>query len=209
MYKEKTVAVVVPAFKEERQIGYVIESMPKIVDYIVIVDDCSPDQTAEVVRTYQKREGARVVLLCHDKNQGVGGAIATGYKWARNHQVDVAVVMAGDGQMDPGDLPAVLNPVVSGEVDYAKGNRLFTDEAFKKIPKTRFFGNSILSFLTKVASGYWHVFDSQTGYTAINRRALEVIDWDQMYKRYGFMATISCRQGASADTDQSSAPQRL
>jgi glycosyltransferase involved in cell wall biosynthesis len=184
MYKNRSIAVVVPAFKEETQIGKVITTMPAMIDKIIIIDDCSPDRTSEVVREYQARE-PRVVLIRHEINQGVGGAIASGYKWARAHDIDVAVVMAGDGQMDPGDLPALLDPVVADEVDYCKGNRLFTDEAFKKIPKTRFIGNSVLSFLTKVASGYWHVFDSQTGYTAINKRALATIDWDQMYKRYG------------------------
>src|SRR4051812_13193346 len=137
MYKSKTVAVVVPAFKEETQIGKVITTMPSFVDQIVIIDDCSPDRTSDVVKDYQTRE-SRIVLIRHDVNQGVGGAIATGYKWARDHNIDVAVVMAGDGQMDPEDLPALLGPVVNDEVDYCKGNRLFTDEAFKRIPKTRF-----------------------------------------------------------------------
>jgi len=93
--------------------------------------------------------------------------------------------MAGDGQMDPSDLPAVLDPVVDGKVDFSKGNRLITGEAYKKIPKVRYFGNAALSFLTKIASGYWHVADSQSGYTAINKRALDTIDWDKMYRRYG------------------------
>ena len=123
-------------------------------------------------RTYQKRDG-RVVLINHEFNQGVGGAIATGYKWARDHGIDVAVVMAGDGQMAPEDLPNLLDPVVSGEVDYSKGNRLISGEAFKKIPRIRYFGNSVLSLLTKIASGYWHIADSQTGYTAINKKALQ------------------------------------
>jgi hypothetical protein len=93
--------------------------------------------------------------------------------------------MAGDGQMDPDDLPAILDPVCDGLADYSKGNRLFTGEAYKMIPKVRFWGNAFLSFLTKIASGYWHVADSQSGYTAINKKALHAIDWDKMYKRYG------------------------
>jgi hypothetical protein len=115
----------------------------------------------------------------------VGGAIATGYKWVRDHQLDIAVVMAGDAQMDPGDLPGLLDPVIDDLADYSKGNRLVTGEAFRKIPKVRYFGNAALSLLTKIASGYWHVADSQTGYTAINLRALRAIDWDAMFKRYG------------------------
>jgi glycosyltransferase involved in cell wall biosynthesis len=185
MYKQKTIAVVVPAYKEEKLIGRVIETMPPLVDRIIVVDDCSPDQTSQKVQEWIQKLGDRVVLIRHPVNQGVGGAIATGYKWARDHNIDIAVVMAGDAQMDPKDLPALLDPVAEGRVDYSKGNRLFTGEAFKKIPKVRYFGNAALSLLTKVASGYWHIADSQTGYTAIGRKALHTIDWDQMYKRYG------------------------
>lgn len=184
MYKNKSIAVVVPAYKEETQIGKVIETMPEYVDYIVIVDDLSPDRTSEVVKEYQKSND-KIVLLQHEVNQGVGGAIASGYKWTRDNDLDVAVVMAGDGQMDPNALPSIIDPVVNGVADYTKGNRLFTGKAYRKIPKIRYFGNSVLSLLTKIASGYWHIADSQSGYTAINKKALHTIDWDQMYKRYG------------------------
>lgn len=185
MYRNKRVAIVVPAYNEETQIARVIETMPDFVDMIVITNDCSPDRTSEVIRQHPGYLAGRVTLLEHEVNQGVGGAIATGYKWARDAEYDIAVVMAGDGQMDPADLPAILDPVVDDEADYTKGNRLVTGEAFKKIPKIRFFGNSALSLFTKIASGYWHVADSQTGYTAINLFALQAIDWDRMYKRYG------------------------
>lgn len=184
MFQEKRIAVVVPSFNEARNIGRVIETMPAIVDHIVVVDDCSRDNMSDVVRAYQAKD-PRVVLIRHEVNQGVGGAIATGYKWARDNGVDVAVVMAGDGQMDPKDLPELLEPVTSDACDYSKANRLVYRNAFQEIPKVRLIGNSVLSFLTKIASGYWHIADSQTGYTAINRAALEVIDWDRMYKRYG------------------------
>jgi len=184
MYKGKKICTVVPAYNEETQIANVILTMPTIVDYIVIVNDKSTDRTSEVINSMLKNHPS-VVLVEHEKNQGVGGAIATGYKWCRDNNIDVAVVMAGDGQMNPSDLPALLNPVVDGEVDYSKGNRLFTGEAYKKIPKVRYFGNAVLSMLTKIASGYWHVADSQTGYTALNAKGLKLIDWDQMYKRYG------------------------
>jgi len=185
MYRGTTVAVVVPAYNEATQIGKVIATMPEIVDMIVIVNDCSKDNTSEVIRQQAGFAAGRVTLLEHLVNQGVGGAIATGYKWSRDNAYGVAVVMAGDGQMDPDDLPAILDPVVDGAADYTKGNRLVTGEAFKKIPKIRFFGNAALSLFTKIASGYWHVADSQTGYTAINKIALAEIDWDGMYKRYG------------------------
>ena len=185
MYKNCTIAAVVPAFNEEKLIGRVIETMPGFVDRIVVVDDCSEDRTGEIVEKLAATDAGRVVLLRHESNQGVGAAIASGYKWALANDVAVAVVMAGDAQMDPADLPALLDPIVEGRVDYAKGDRLTAGKSFDAIPKVRFFGNSILSLLTKIASGYWHVVDSQTGYTAINRRALHQIDWDRMYKRFG------------------------
>lgn len=185
MYRNKRIAVVVPAYNEETQIAKVIDTMPEWVDMIVIINDCSLDRTSEVIRQHERCRAGLVALIEHSVNQGVGGAIATGYKWARDAAYDIAVVMAGDGQMDPADLPAILDPVVDDEADYTKGNRLVTGEAFRKIPKIRFFGNSVLSLFTKIASGYWHVADSQTGYTAINLVALQAINWDLMYKRYG------------------------
>jgi glycosyltransferase involved in cell wall biosynthesis len=184
MYKNKTLAAIVPAYNEETQIARVVSTMPDFVDHIVIIDDKSVDGTANEARRLMGTD-KRVVLLSHEVNQGVGGAIATGYKWARDHETDMAVVMAGDGQMDPSDLPRLCDPVAEDKVDYSKGNRLVYEEAYKLIPKVRFFGNAILSFLTKIASGYWHVADSQTGYTVIGLKALKAIDWDKMYKRYG------------------------
>lgn len=187
MYQGKSVAAVVPAYNEEKLIGQTIESMPSLIDWIVVIDDASVDQTVSEVERCRTNPVLRdkLILLQHAENQGVGGAIATGYKWCRGHKTDVAVVMAGDAQMDPDDLPAILDPVVSREVDYAKGNRLFTGDAWYIIPRVRYLGNSMMSFLTKIASGYWHIADSQSGYTAINLKALKTIDWDQMYKRYG------------------------
>lgn len=185
MLKGKNIGVVVPAYNEETLIGRVIETMPDFIDRIVIIDDCSRDRTVEVVESYASRNPGRVILLQHRHNEGVGGAIATGYKWCRDRNVDIAVVMAGDAQMDPSDLPALLEPVVSDEVDYSKGNRLVSGSAWEQIPRIRYLGNAALSMLTKIASGYWHIADSQTGYTAINRRALHTLDWDQMYKRFG------------------------
>lgn len=185
MYKDKMICTVVPAYNEELLIGKVIETMPEYVDKIVIVDDKSSDRTVEIVKSYVQKQPDRVVLIEHQINQGVGGAIAAGYKWARDNQMDATVVMAGDAQMDPADLPALLEPVVSGAIDYSKGNRLFTGNAWKLIPKVRYLGNSFLSLLTKIASGYWHVADSQTGYTVINLKALKLLDLDGIYKRYG------------------------
>ena len=185
MYKGKSVAVVVPAYNEEKLIGRVIETTPDYVDHIVIVDDLSKDHTVEIVNEYIKQSTGRIVLITLKKNSGVGGAIAEGYKWCRDHEIDATAVMAGDAQMDPDDLPALLDPVVSGEVDYSKGNRLFTGEAWHKIPKTRYMGNAALSLLTKIASGYWHVADSQTGYTVANLKVLSTLDLGGIYKKYG------------------------
>jgi glycosyltransferase involved in cell wall biosynthesis len=184
MYRGKTIAVIVPAYNEEKLIGKVIETIPAFVDHIVVIDDASRDQTGEIVEACQKKE-ARLIYIRHEKNEGVGGAIATGYQWVRDHGKDIGVVMAGDAQMDPQDLPKLLDPVVEGEVDYAKGNRLFTGKAWKIIPRTRYLGNAVLSFLTKVASGYWHVADSQSGYGATSLKVLETIDLDHIYRRYG------------------------
>lgn len=185
MYAEKTIIVVVPAYNEEKLISRVIETMPEYVDKIIVVDDSSMDKTCSVLECLQAKYPSRLFVIRHSVNQGVGGSIATGYRWCLEQNADVAVVMAGDAQMDPSDLPALLDPVTSGKADFAKGNRLFTGDAWHQIPRIRYLGNSVMSLLTKIASGYWQVADSQCGYTAINREALKTIDWNEMYKRYG------------------------
>jgi glycosyltransferase involved in cell wall biosynthesis len=174
---------VVPCHNEETQIGKVLSTMPSEVTHVCVIDDCSADRTSEITKEFQALD-RRIYLIRHEVNQGVGGAIASGYKWARDQNVDIAVVMAGDAQMNPADMPRLIAPVFADECDYAKGNRLFHVHA-DRIPRVRFLGNSVLSLLTKIASGYWHLADSQCGYTAINRGALQLIDWDQMHKRYG------------------------
>ncbi len=188
MYENKTIAVVVPAYNEAELIGRVLETMPQFVDRIYVVDDGSADGTAARVEAYQADPGwqARLALLRHPENRGVGAAIATGYRQAAADGMDVVAVMAGDAQMDPDDLPRLIEPVVLGEADYVKGNRLFTGEAWQTIPRHRYLGNAVLSLLTKIASGYWHVADSQTGYTAISREALELLPLEKLYPRYGY-----------------------
>lgn len=184
MYKNKSLCAVIPAHNEATQIGKVIETMPEFVDQMVIVDDASRDETIDVVKRYQ-HDNKKIELIIHETNQGVGGAITTGYKWARDSEIDVTVVMAGDGQMDPEDLVSIIEPVANGSADYSKGNRLFYGDAWNMIPHYRYLGNSILSLLTKVASGYWHIADSQSGYTAISLIALKRINLDGIYKNYG------------------------
>ncbi len=233
MLKGKTVAVVVPCYNEETQIATVVETMPDFVDRIVIVNDCSPDRTAEVVKELiakdkgradvvritpfkvertrwneaelvlqeeSEREMAhyvpsevvnttpdtdRIILINNLKNGGVGAGIARGYKWCKDHAIECTAVMAGDGQMDPNELPSICLPVIDDGIDYVKGNRLIHRSAWLVIPKVRFFGNSILSILTKLASGYWRVSDTQTGYTAIGNKALNAIKLHKIYRSYG------------------------
>jgi glycosyltransferase involved in cell wall biosynthesis len=183
MVDGKRVAVVVPAYNEEKLLPAMIAGVPDFVDRIYVVDDASRDGTAESAR----RVGdSRVVVIEHERNRGVGAAIATGYKRAIAERIDVTCVMAADGQMDPEDLAHLVEPVARGEVDYAKANRLFTGQAWKVIPRYRYLGNALLSLLTKIASGYWHVADSQSGYTAIRLEMLELLDLDRLYPRYGF-----------------------
>ncbi|MDH3627003.1 MAG: glycosyltransferase family 2 protein [Acidobacteriota bacterium] len=185
MYEGKTVGVVVPAHNEELLIGRTIETMPDYVDKIIVVNDKSDDRTAEVVRGYVARLPDRVVLIDLAENQGVGGSIAAGYRWARDHELEMTAVMAGDAQMDPDDLPALLDPIVQDKSDYTKGNRLFYGRAWHMIPKVRYLGNSGLSLLTKIVSGYWHIADSQAGYTVASLRTLKTLDLDKIFKRYG------------------------
>jgi glycosyltransferase involved in cell wall biosynthesis len=182
MLEEKSIAVVIPAHDEEKLIGETISGIPGFVDRIVVVDDRSSDGTAAVVEALGD---PRVELIRHERNEGVGAAIVTGYKRARDEGIDVTAVMAGDNQMDPADLQTLVQPVARGEVDYAKANRLFTGQAWDLIPRTRYLGNAVLSLLTKVASGYWHVADSQTGYTAISLEYLQLLDLDRIYRGYG------------------------
>jgi glycosyltransferase involved in cell wall biosynthesis len=183
MLEGKTVAVVIPAYNEEKLIAATIAGIPAFVDRIIVVDDESRDGTAGAVEAV---EDPRVELIRHERNQGVGAAIVTGYERARDERLDVTAVMAADNQMDPADLEALAAPVARGEVDYAKANRLFTGQAWQLIPRYRYLGNAVLSLLTKIASGYWHVADSQSGYTAVSLQYLDLLDLDRIYKRYGF-----------------------
>jgi len=183
MLDGKRVAVVVPAFDEEGLISTTLAGIPEFVDRVFVVDDASRDGTAAAAAT---TGDDRVQVITHEKNRGVGAAILTGYRRALEDEIDVACVMAGDNQMDPDDLEAIAGPVARGEVEYAKANRLFTGRAWELIPRNRYLGNAVLSLLTKIASGYWHVADSQSGYTAVSRRTLELLDLDRIYPRYGF-----------------------
>lgn len=186
MYKNKQIAAVVTAYNEEKMVGRVITTMPDIVDVIIVVDDASMDRTSEVVESYRGSMGDRLVLIRHVKNQGSGGSVLTGHRRALEMGMDVCVAMAGDAQMDPEDMPRVLDPVVENRADYVKGNRFYNGEAWKKMPKVRYFGNAGLSLLNKFASGYWRIGDPQCGYTSISRQTLETLDFEKICKRYHF-----------------------
>lgn len=183
MYKGAIIAAVVPAYKEALMITQVIDTMPDYVDHIVIVDDHSPDNTSEVVA---QSTDPRVTLIRHEVNQGVGGAVITAHQKAMELGADVNVVMAGDAQMDPAYLPDLLDKVTDGGYGFAKANRFYSPESFAGMPKYRVFGNIVLSFMTKAASGYWNLFDPQNGYTAIRTSVLKRVPLERVAKRYSF-----------------------
>ncbi|WP_281286738.1 glycosyltransferase family 2 protein [Catellatospora sichuanensis] len=183
VYKELVVAVVVPAHNEQALIATTISTMPDFVDHIIVVDDCSTDETSQRARSVGD---PRVTLIRHERNTGVGGSILDGHRLALELKADVSVVMAGDAQMDPAHLPRLLDPIAADDVEFTKANRFYSRNSFQGMPKLRVFGSVILSFMTKAASGYWHLFDPQNGYTAISRDALERIDLDSIAQRYEF-----------------------
>ncbi|MGM0370918.1 MAG: glycosyltransferase family 2 protein [Halobacteriota archaeon] len=205
MYRDHTVAAVVPAYNEEGFVGEVIDDLPEFLDRAYVVDDGSTDGTwAEIRRHATERNAAHdgrfddlVVPIRHEQNRGVGGAIKTGYLRAREAELDLTVVLGGDGQMDPSELTRYLDPIVDGVADYTKGNRFSRPEDYAEMPRFRLLGNVVLSYLTKVASGYWATMDSQNGYTAISLSALEETDIEGMYEYYGYCNDLLVRLNAA------------
>ena len=183
MYRNLRITTVIPAHNEGRHIARVVESMPECVDHIVVVDDCSVDETSDVVVATGDR---RLITLKTDFNQGVGGATMAGYRKALEMESDIVAKMDGDGQMAPEYLLVLLNALIDEGYDYAKGNRFLAAESLAYMPRHRLFGNIVLTFMTKLASGYWHVFDPQNGYTAIKADALRALDFDSIHKRFFF-----------------------
>jgi glycosyltransferase involved in cell wall biosynthesis len=179
--KNRTIAVVMPAFNEVKLVGSAIESVPSFVDFLIVVDDGSTDDTSRVLRTSRRR----VDLLEHALNRGPGAAIATGCRHALALGADLAAVMAADGQMDPADLPSLLEPLMSGEADYVKGDRLAWPLARRAMPWQRWLGNWLLTALTRLALGL-DVHDSQCGYVAMSRHTIQTLDWDRLWKSYGY-----------------------
>lgn len=183
MYRDLTIAVVMPAFNEARLIGKTIGTVPEFVDHIIVIDDCSTDDTSDVALAVGD---PRVTLIRHERNTGVGGAILDGHRRALELDAAVSVVMAGDAQMDPDYLPDLLDPIADGEADFTKANRFFSRTSFAGMPKYRIFGSIALSFMTKASSGYWHLFDPQNGYTATSAVMLRRIDLDRVRTGYEF-----------------------
>lgn len=182
MYRQLRIVVVIPAYNEEAAIAGAVLSVPSFVDQIIVVDDCSADRTSERASGTSRE----TLVLRHEVNRGVGAAIVTGYREAITRNFDVAVVMAGDAQMDPNDLPALLDPIATGQADYSKGNRFAHRELVTQMPPIRILGNTLLSVATKVTSGYWQLFDSQCGYTAITSATLKRLALDEVFPRYGY-----------------------
>ncbi len=183
MYKGIRVAAVVPAHNEEKLIAKTITMMPAFVDFIVVIDDASADNTAK--RALETGD-PRLSLLEHERNTGVGGAIIDGHRRALELGADVNVVMAGDAQMDPAYLPQLLDPIANHGYGFTKANRFYSRKALTGMPVVRMLGNIVLSFATKLASGYWNMFDPQNGYTAITKEALAEIDCDKVARGYSF-----------------------
>jgi glycosyltransferase involved in cell wall biosynthesis len=183
MYKEQIVTAVLPGYNEASHIGQVIRTMPEFVDHIIVVDDCSEDGTVDAATACGD---IRLVVLTTSHNRGVGGATVAGYQRAMELESDIIAKMDGDGQMDPAYLSSLLDAIIEQGYDYAKGNRFLASESLGLMPRHRLFGNIVLTFLTKMASGYWHIFDPQNGYTAIRAGALRVLDLNAIHKRYFF-----------------------
>jgi dolichol-phosphate mannosyltransferase len=181
------IAVVIPAYRAAATIADVIAGIPSFVSDIVVVNDASPDATVDVVR---RLDDPRVVLVAHERNQGVGAAVLSGYERAALLGADVVAKMDADGQMDPGYLLELVTPIVVGDADYTKGNRFLHERELRSMPGRRRFGNAGLSFLTKLASGYWAIFDPTNGYTAIHTSLVPLLGSAPVAKRYFFESSM-------------------
>lgn len=185
------VGVVIPSFRVRDQVLAVLGKVGPEVNRIYVVDDCCPDGSGDLVR--EQCDDPRVTVLRHDENQGVGGAVITGYRAALDDGMEIIVKVDGDGQMDPSLLPDFIAPVVAGEADYAKGNRFFNPEDVRGMPRGRLLGNAVLSLMTKLSSGYWDLFDPMNGYTAIHGAVAGHLPLDKISKGYFFETEMLIR----------------
>lgn len=188
-FAKRRVAVVIPAYRTERELPGVLAGMPAFIRHIIVVDDASPDAGADLAAAAAKKD-KRIVLLRHEINRGVGGAMVTGFRKALELDAEIVIKVDGDGQMDPQYIPALVAPLVAGEADYAKGNRFRDFEALQQMPLTRRIGNLGLSFLAKAATGYWNVFDPTNGYFAIRADALRQLPLDKLDNGYFFETSM-------------------
>lgn len=186
MYKNHTIAVVVPAYNEESLIKNTLSAIPPFVDRIYVINDASVDKTQDVIDALSKSD-PRIMPIVHTKNAGVGAAVASGYRQSLADNMDVTVVIDGDNQMDSGIMHQFIDPIIQNIADYTKGNRLLNPEYREGMSTWRFFGNTLLTVLTKFSSGYWNLVDPQNGYAAISKKALRRIDLNNFYPRYGYM----------------------
>ena len=184
-------AAVIPCFRVRRSIVAVVESVLAHVDHVFVVDDCCPELTADLVTASFPPDA--VTVLRHHNNQGVGGATITGYSAAFAAGYEVAIKIDGDGQMDAGYIPDLLQPIIAKEADYTKGNRFYHREHVAKMPNFRMFGNSVLSLMTKASSGYWNIMDPTNGFTAIHVIAAQEIDLPKVEQRYFFESDMLFR----------------
>ena len=184
--KINKIAIVIPAYRVKEKIIQVLNSVQEFVDYVIVVDDCCPQESGKFIQSQKITSIKNLEVIFHQKNKGVGGAVITGYRRALELECDVIVKVDGDGQMDLDYLSKLIAPILSGESDYAKGNRFVDFKMLRKMPKIRLIGNSILSFLLKVVSGYWNIMDPTNGYTAISIKALENINSEKISERYFF-----------------------
>ena len=187
------IAVVIPSYRVKRHVLAVIEAMPLAVDRIYVVDDCCPEQSGAFVEAANTDRRVRVIY--HEKNQGVGGATLTGYRAAYEEGADVVVKVDGDGQMDPALIPQFVEPVLAGQADYTKGNRFFDPRYLSAMPAMRLFGNLVLSFVSKLSSGYWDIMDPTNGYTALAARLYPLLNADRIERRYFFESDMLFRLG--------------
>ncbi|MDZ4726906.1 MAG: glycosyltransferase family 2 protein [Leptospira sp.] len=198
MYRKKTIAIVIPAYNEAKLIKPTLENVPKIVDMVFVVDDCSPDNQNEVILEIAKKD-KRIQLIKHITNQGPGGSIISGYLASSKAGIDITVVVGGDNQMDLSEVTNFLDPIIDGKADYAKGNRFLLnrlEDTLQKMPRLRLIGNILITALTKIASGYYKTMDVVDGYTAISRRAIDTINWDRAWKKYGYPMDFLIRLNA-------------
>ena len=178
------IALIVPCYKVKRHISSVLKAVGPEITKIYVVDDACPEGTGQFVR--EQCNDSRIVVLTHGRNQGVGGALVTGYRQAILDGMTVVVKIDGDGQMDTSVLAHFINPILEGKADYTKGNRFFELEGLAQMPRMRLFGNALLSFINKLASGYWSVMDPTNGFTAIHVKVLKRLPLDKIEKRYFF-----------------------